>query len=191
MSVKDAVKFYEDYINTLPMSHTPTTNVRVKEVDVFKCGENAYYYVFINTVSYDGINLSYLRMEDDCTSSSESYNKFIYSMGCMVVTDEVDYTYGIHRSFKMTEETSDSEIISFETAVDILSNAMVADYVVTGAELLYVPDMPADQRVVIEDYKCRTSAKWKLTLYSESDDLYYHCYVNAKDGKGFERFKTE
>ncbi|MBP3923426.1 MAG: hypothetical protein J6D27_10700 [Ruminiclostridium sp.] len=191
MSVKDAVKFYEDYINTLPMSHTPTTNVRVKEVDVFKCGENAYYYVFINTVSYDGINLSYLRMEDDCTSSSESCNKFIYSMGCMVVTDEVDYTYGIHRSFKMTEETSDSEIISFETAVDILSNAMVADYVVTGAELLYVPDMPADQRVVIEDYKCRTSAKWKLTLYSESDDLYYHCYVNAKDGKGFECFKTE
>lgn len=191
MSVKDAVKFYEDYVNTLPMSHTPTTNVRVKEVDVFKCGENAYYYVFINTVSYDGINLSYLRMEDDCTSSSESYNKFIYSMGCMVVSDEVDYTYGIHRSFKMTEETSDSEIISFETAVDILSDAMVADYVVTGAELLYVPDMPADQRVIIEDYKCHTSAKWKLTLYNESDGLYYHCYVNAKDGKGFERFKTE
>lgn len=191
MSVKDAVKFYEDYINTLPMSHTPTTNVRVKEVDVFKCGENAYYYVFINTVSYDGINLSYLRMEDYCTSSRESYNKFLYSMGCMVVTDEVDSTYGIYRSFKMTEETSDSEIISFETAVDILSNAMVADYVVTGAELLYVPDIPVDERVIIEDYKCRTSAKWKLTLYNESDGRYYHCYVNAKDGKGFEYFKTE
>ena len=91
----------------------------------------------------------------------------------------------------MMYEKPQAEIISFETAVDILSNAMVADYVVTGAELLYVPDMPADQRVVIEDYKCHTSAKWKLTLYNESDGHYYHCYVNAKDGKGFEYFKTE
>ncbi len=191
MSVKDAVKFYEDYVNTLPMSHTASTNVRVKEVDVLKYGENAYCYLFINTVSYDGINLSYLRMSEDCTSSSQSCNKFIWSMGSMVVTDEVDHIYGIPRSFIMTEETESSEIISFETAVDIISNAMIADYVVTGAELLYLPDMPADQRVRIEDYKCRTSAKWKLTLYNESDGLYYHCYINAKDGKGFEYFKTE
>lgn len=179
------------YVNTLPMSHTPSTNVRVKEVDVLKYGENAYCYLFINTVSYDGINLSYLRMSEACTSSGQSCNKFIWSTGSMVVTDEVDHIYGNPRSFIMTEETESSEIISFEKAVDILSNAMIADYVVTGAELLYLPDMPADQRAVIEDYKCRTSAKWKLTLYNESDGLYYHCYINAKDGTGFEYFKTE
>lgn len=192
ISIKDAVKFYEDYINTLPMSHTPTTNVRVKEVDVLRCGQNAYCYMFVNTVSYDGINFDYLRMKELNTSDTGTNYHFIFSVGSMAVTDEVDFTYAVPRSFKMIEETEYSDIISFETAVEKISKGLSksAEYELVGAQLLYASDLPADQKVVIEEYKCKTTAVWKLTLFNKSDELYYHFYVCARDGKSYKYFTT-
>lgn len=190
LSIKDAVKFYEDYINTLPFPEVPTVNVRVKEVDVLKCDENTYCYLFINTVSYDGVPLDYHRMS--LTIYGEYKNKFVYSMGSMAVTDEVDFSYGIPRAYKMTDEVVCDKIIDFEKAAKIISDSL-SEYVtfeVVDAKFLYSPELPLVENVKIEEYKCHTVAAWKLVLYNKSDGLYYHCYVDARDGQNFRYYTT-
>lgn len=183
-AINDAVLFYENYINTLPYPQSPTTNICVKEVDVYKITEETYCYMFINTPIYDNIPFDYIR-SGQSYRNGENFHFFI-SHGCMAVSDDVDHAYGIHRSMIMKDKVQYDTMISFESAVKIVSENMSSQvlFEVVSAELAYCSESDTDAPSP-EETTMKTFTAWKIQLYNINDNKNYICYVNAKDGTNF------
>ena len=49
ISIKDAVAFYENYINSIPVTEPPVFKIHVDQVDVFRLDDEHYALKLINS----------------------------------------------------------------------------------------------------------------------------------------------
>lgn len=187
--INEAVTFYENYINGLPYPENPELNMCVVDVNVLQINDNTYGYSFVTTKMYDGIPFDYI---DSGVSYStfEDYS-FVIGQGFMIESDDVDSAYGIYRSGTINNKANYTEMISFQSAAEIISNSLSDSIVFQAkkAELVYCAKTIEGIDITVENYKQPTSAAWKLTLFNPNDNLTYVCYIDAVNGENFRYYK--
>lgn len=191
ISVADAVAFFEDYINNLPLPETPKTNVKVAEVAVLQCSEDVYCYFFITSKAMDGIPFDW----DDGSNRYNDTLEYVFDLGkaSMAVSNDVDQAYGLWRNGFIYDEVVHTEGISFATAMQKIEEDVtaLANFEVLSANFVYCSKAPEDYGVAVEDCLYPTAAYWKVSLRNFNDNLVYVCYVDALTGDDFHFYKTD
>ena len=178
--IKDAVKVFEDYMNSLPTMHQPMYNIRVVKVSVYKfdVDDGLYVYYFDCAREYDNILYDGISSGQDMIGGED----FVcdYNLGYMVRSDEVDYADGNFIRFMQTyDEQQYDDVISFEEAMQILDERLTkhVEFEIEEARLVYayteefVDDLPR--------YHCKVY--WRVVAHNLNDDGYYFYYQNARD----------
>ncbi len=176
ISVKDAVKFYEDYINTFPCKSPSPFRAKVNRVEVYKLTDDSYGYYYYCSKEYDEVPFEGM-------GSGQHTNGFFptadLSNGFMALSDEVDYSHSLLRGEIILEEKQYTNFLPFDEAVKMLHEKMSAhlEFEVTDTELVYVPtEGIRDNETVYPAYPA-----WRFALFNKNDDLYYVCYLNVLD----------
>lgn len=182
MRICDAVEYYENYINSLPLSRNPDLDIRCKQVISYEIGENnecALY--FLTEQVYAGIpfdikpnGLHVIGGGDD------NYEQYL-SMGYMSQTDDVDAAYGFGRYMCAENIQEYHNIVSLKDALKCCYDSM-SDYTqweILSAELVYCAKRgkmaePPHQGVVYNVKPC-----YKFVIYNEIDSLEYAVYIDS------------
>lgn len=192
VSIKDAVEFFEDYVNDLPYPENATLNVAVSEVFVLEIEKNLFGYYFLTSGEYDNVPFDHVR-SGMSYSSSFAYT-FSGGNGFMLKSDDVDVVYGLHRRQEIESPSYLSEIISLSDAIQKVSKALTSNVVfdVQKIELVYTQKMAKEKDVPFDYviYPRKVTPSWKMTLYNANDNLTYVCYADAKDGGNFRYYTT-
>lgn len=178
ISIKDAVAFYENYINSIPVTEPPVFKIHVDRVDVFRLDDEHYALKLINSRMYDNIPFDYIWDGVNAGSGRDM------SYGVMVETDDVDYTYSTFSSHRGFDETQYTEIVPLEKALRTASEELT-DYVcfeVERVELVYRWNDEMNGKDVGED-RNPTYPSWKFTLYNPNDGIYRDAFVDALSGE--------
>lgn len=193
ISIRDAVAFYENYINSLSYPTEPPMQMKVREVDVLAIPENGHGYAFTVSQEYCGLAFDYRRSGSYTPYKGyENYDSILLT-GFMIETDEVDIGSALYDT-KITEKT-EIGVVPVETAIEKVSTEL-SDYVefeVNRIELLYsrMPERTSEGYFDIETPSASIAPAWKLTLYNSNDRLYYCCYVDAADCGNFRYYTTK
>lgn len=195
ISIKEAVDFFENYINNLPCQRNQGyTKTIVSEVEVLSLDDKHHGYNFLTTTSYNNLPFDRAKSGEQrhTNKNSENYN-YVLSTGLMIKSNEVDYVNGITRCHTISDEKRYENIISFNNAVSIVSNSITSGVVfdVKKIELVYCSKFPNESITTIETALFPTSPAWKFTLFNPNDNLNYVCYINAIDGSDFRYYTTE
>lgn len=184
MSVADAVAFFENYINHLPLPEKPSLNIKVLWVDVLQCDTDTYCYYFKTTKAMDDIPFDW---DPDATYYGGLDYTYEFSSGAMVVSDDVEQVYGVHRAQVVYDEVMHTEGINFATAMQKMDENLSAkvDFEVLSADFVYCSKAAEKHNVAVEDYLHPTTASWRVSLYNSNDGRIYICYVDALDGGNF------
>ncbi len=183
--IKDAVKVFEDYMNSLPTIHEPMYNNRVVKVDVYRFGEDIYAYYFDCAREYDNILYDSIGSGQNMIGGDSFVSD--YNLGYMVRSDEVDFADGnFMRFMKTLDEKQYDDIMPFEEAMKYISDNVTShvEFEVEEARMVYayteefVDDMPR--------YHCKVY--WRIVLHNLNDDFYYFCYQNVRDKDDFRYF---
>lgn len=186
ISIKDAVDFYENYINNLPFPSVKTDSMKmcVVSVDVFRVSDDMYGYGYHVAREYEGIPFDYRR---EGTSYSADYGYDIdMSSGFMIESNDVDKAYGIYLRGTADNKKEYTNIISFENAVKTVSKSLTQDveFRLEKAELVYC-QKSADQSKPVNEIFQETAPAWKFTLFNPNDSRSYICYIDAHNGENF------
>ena len=181
ISIKDAVKFFESYIESIPTAAEHSGfDIHVNDVYVYKLSEDDDYYGFDYTTSrsFDNIPFTYIDGTD-----VDGGNRDLAS-GCMVVTDDVEGAYSTYNAYRAFDEKKHTDFIPFEKAVKTISEKLTdyVDFEVTKAELFYRWGEFVGEHKIGETYT-RAYPAWKLTLENPNDDITYVAYLNALTGE--------
>lgn len=100
-----------------------------------------------------------------------------YSMFEVVI--QLGAIMAFNRAYDILEPQKHDEVITFESAVDALSNEMsgVVQLTVNRAEFVYVP-----KHIEESDNRLDVSACWKFMARNSNDQLNYVIYINAVTG---------
>ncbi len=187
--IKDAVKVFEDYMNSLPTMHQPMYNIRVVKVSVYKfdVDDGLYVYYFDCAREYDNILFDSFGYAQQMIGGDDFLSD--YNLGYMVRSDEVDFADGNYIRFMKTyEEQQYDDVISFEEAMQILDERLTkhVEFEVEEARLVYayteefVDDLPR--------YHCKVY--WRIVTHNINDDGYYFYYQNARDKDNLRYFSS-
>lgn len=190
MSIKDAVKFFEDYVNSLPSRYEPVFSVHVNRVTVYKLTNDCYGYGFSTSRMYDEIPFEYFVDGQHISGSLNIIGDM--GRGFMLRSDEADSASGICCDETIGDIKEYTDMMSFEQAANIISEKLTdhVTFEVVDAKLIYcqyddgVPRLFGDISVPIR-------AKWSLRLYNPNDALYYFCYLDARNAEDFSYFTAE
>lgn len=193
VSIKEAVEFFEDYMNNLPVSGNVTLDVTVSEVLVLEIQKDLFGYYFYTSGKYDNVPFDHIRMGS--SNPSPTYDDVSFGgYGFMLKSDDVDVVYSLLRRQVIESPSYLSEIISLNDAIQRISKALTSNVVfdVQKIEFVYTQKMAKEKDVPFDYvvYPRKVTPSWKMTLYNANDDLTYICYVNAKDGEGFRYYST-
>ncbi len=182
ISIKEAVKFFEDYIVSIPTAAEHSGfGIHVNEVYVYQISETDDHCVFqfITSRSFDNIPFSYVYDGTDVDGMDRDM-----SVGCMVVTDDVEGAYSTYNAYKAFDEKKHTDFIPFEKAVKTISEKLTdyVDFEVTRAELLYRDNKKIYWGQIGENFT-QAHPAWKLTLENTNDGVRYVAYVNALTGE--------
>lgn len=185
ISIKDAVAFFENYVNNLPCSITSYFSVHVNDVQVYKVKDDLYCYNYTTSKIYDRIPFDYA-----VSGSHGGRGNRDLGIGEMIKSDDVDFIYGTFKTATVMEEKQYTEIIPFEKAVTITSDKMTdyVDFEVKSAQLVYCTDDDVGGSGRLGETRNPVFPAWKLTLYNPNDNCNYSCYVNVLNGE-FESYK--
>lgn len=191
MSIKDAVKFFENYVNNLPYPENSTLNLTVSEVFVLKIDDGVYGYYFLTSAEFDQVPFDHIR-------SNISYSKFNYVFsggnGFMLKSDDVDVIYGLRKLQVIESPINIKSVINVDEAIQIISNSLTSNVIfdVQKVEFVYSELLSPDEdgNIDYETLPRKVSPSWKFTLYNANDSLTYVCYIDAKDGNNFRYFTT-
>ena len=191
--IKDAVRFFEDYVNGMPYPKEEDANLgtKVVEVGVLKIRDGLYGYQLQVSKTYEGIVFDYIR-NGTVTEGGSDYASCA-GEAFMLESCDVDYMYsyfGVHFMDSVKEYKS---IIPFDKALQITATSMTSDVVfdVISVELVYTatPHKDSNGYVKIDDgHPSDVDPYWKFALYNPNDNKTYRCYVSAVDGS-FKYFK--
>ncbi len=180
VKIKDATAFFENYINTLPGLNEPVVNLKVREVLVYKLNDDSYGYYYNCSREYDEIPFNY-----GLRGSISGYAPMAdICYGFMVYSDEVDFAYHPGTETVIVDEKQYTDMIPFEEAIKIASEKLTehVNFEVKSASIVYDLNMGTDStgRTVYPAH-----AAWKFVMYNKNDNLYYTCYLNARDRDKF------
>lgn len=167
ISVKDAVRNFEDYIASIPGVSVKVFGMHVDKVYVYKADSEHYYYWFRTAPIYDGI----------------PFNEG--ASGGMIKSDDVDYIYGTYLAWRVLEETPHTEIIPFEEAVKITSEKMTGyvEFKVEETALVYRTGKNVSGNDGVGEGRYPVAPVWRFIMSNPNDERYYHAYVNALTGE--------
>lgn len=181
VSIKEAVDFYKEYINSLPCVIEPAYSININNVKVYKINDNLYYYLLSTSKLYDGIPF-------DCAmnGSHGGRDNRDLGMGGMIKSNDIDYVYGTFKLETVMDEQQFKfeEVLPFEKAVEIIYDKMTSyvDFEITSAQLVYCTDDDLGTGKLGET-KNPVFPAWKITLYNPNDEFSYCCYVNMLNGE--------
>lgn len=188
ISVKDAIKFVENYLNTnLPFEKNKAFSFEVAEVRVLDVdGQDALG--FCVRKKYDGIPFDYGDGETQGEYNSEFYDDC--GAVCMINTNEIDNMVGLGSATFLVEkkELQLDKIITIDKAFEKISENIGKNsvYNVYGAELVYQFKEEIDES---ESRKYIGELKWKITTRNTGDSKDTWFYVDVVDGSVTHRFK--
>lgn len=189
LSVRDAVKVFEDYINTLPYPSEPNLDIKVTRVSAENIFDEKYCYSFGFTVAFEGIPFDY--MSGNTFSGNDGYESSVRT-GYMTVSNDVDAAYGFTRSVEIAERKDYEEIVPFDAALKSCEEN-ISDYLnweLCSAELVYCA---GNGTLAEEPYQYMTytvTPNYKFKLYNANDDIYYSVFVNAVTGEYVRYYRT-
>lgn len=183
--IKDAVQYFEKYVNNIPYPKNNNLNTQVVEVDVLKVNDNTYGYYFITSKNYHGITFDYMRSGTEMNTKSD----YSYAGGnaFMIESNDIDIIYGYYKLQLMDSIKLYDKIISFEDALKTTSSSLTSEvrFEIKKIEFVYneKPYITNDGYIQTENGEPRNvSPSWKFTLFNPNDNKYYRCYVNAING---------
>lgn len=192
LSVRDAVSFFEDYINTLPYPKNPNLDIKVTDVIADEINDGKFCYSFQCTAVYEGIPYDYESYGTMFQGDGyEGYAASTMRMGYMSVSDDVDAAYGFYRSLEISDRTDATEIVSFEDALECCESSMsdFANWELESAEIVYCPGGEKKAEAPYQHNEYTVTPCYKFKMYNSNDSLYYSVYVDAITGE-FERYFT-
>ena len=191
MSVKDAVAFFEKYVNEIPLAEDSVAKVKVLQVLAVKLGEDKWGFQFICSSEYKGIMFDYFDIVQGYSTEGNKGNP-VYTTGTMVRSDEVDSVYCPVRIPRIINEQKISGMVDCSQALKNVSESLsdAVSFELRSVELVWFTDMK-DGTILDEKAVLKTKAQWKYVLFNSNDRLYYVCYVNLSDGKDFHYYKMK
>lgn len=188
-SVRDAVGFFEEYINTLPCQEQPNLDVKVTRVSAVEIEEGKYCYAFECTVTFEGIPFDSVPYG---TMVVDGGYEWPVRMGYMAVTDDVDAAYGFCRSVEISEKEETERIVSFQEALKCCEESLtgLSGMELCSAELVYCAGEGRTAQEPYQNMEYTVSPNYKFVLYSPEENLHYLSYVDAVDGEIVRGFKT-
>ena len=177
VSVKDAVKFFENYINSMPSFYPVTLNIHVNKVEVYKLDNEHYgYYYYISNI-YDSIPYDY-----SAEGVSIASGDLLGSGGgaFMVKSDEVDSVFGINRTSEISDNVRHTDCISFGKAAELASKKLTehVKFDLSEVSLVYGKESVTSDTSTVKPY-------YKFTLFNPNDNMYYICYQSAINEDSF------
>ena len=189
LSVRDAVQFFEDYINTLPYPEQPNLDVKVTRVSAVEIEEGKHCYAFECTVTFEGIPFDSVPYG---TMVVYGGYEWPVRMGYMAVTDDVDAAYGFCRSVEISEKEEIEQIISLQEALKCCEESLagLSGMELCSAELVYCAGEGRTAQEPYQNMEYTVFPNYKFVLYSPEENLYYFSYVDAVDGELVRGFTT-
>lgn len=187
ISVKDAVKVYEDYVNSIPSIVEPEFNFKTFNVYVCRI-DDVYAYIFNSVREYDGIKYDYMGDLYDVEGVSLSADN---NIGLMIRSDEVDILEGNYmRAMEIADKTERTDMMSFEEAAKEISGKLTdhVDFEINEARLVYLSKQEENKELEWVDFII--APYYKITAHNLNDDRYYYCYLNACDKEDFLYFSS-
>lgn len=185
VSVKDAVEFFESYIDKAPYPKNRNCKVKVSAVEVRKLGEK-YAFHFLLSREINGIRTESRSTLENYTSDNKYYQHT--SEGYMIKKGEVESFQDCTPNVIIENAKGYNSIVSFESAVKRISGELTGEvtFEVRAAELVYAqkPIKTKDGYIDTNGYPMNVLPVWKLTLYNPNDMYTYYCYLTA-DGEDF------
>lgn len=191
LSVCDGVRFFEDYINTLPYPKNPNLDVRVIGVSADEIQDGKFCYAFECTVAFEGIPFDYVSYGTAVLGSGNNGYEPSVRMGFMSASDDVDAAYGFCRLVETAEKVDADAIISFADALKTCEQGMtdVPEWELHKAELVYCAGNEKAAEAPYQNNEYTVTPNYKFVLYNTIDHLYYSAFVNAITGE-YARYYT-
>lgn len=185
LSIYDAVKFFENYINTLPHPQNPNLDVQVISVSADEINDGKFCYAFECTVTFEGIPFDYIPYGTSVLGNGNDGYEPSVRMGYMAVSNDVDAAYGFCRSVEVSERTDVNEIISFENALKCCADSLTGfiNWELQSAELVYCAGNGKKAESPYQSMEYTVSPNYKFVMYNFNDNRYYSAYVNAMTGE--------
>lgn len=192
VKIKDAVEFFEKYINNIPYPKNSNMRTIVKNVDVYKVTDEIYGFYFNTTAEYMGI--SYDHMKNGTVLSDSSEYSTCSGNGFMVESTDIDIIYGYYKYVEPVEMDIYKNIYPLDAAINLISEKMTHNIVfdVERIELVYTEKPKKNEAgyIDIENPSEEVVPAWKVSLYNANDNTYYICFVDAVDGGNYRYYRT-
>ena len=193
LSVKDAVKFFEDYINTLPYPENPNLDIKVTSVTAEDIDNGKHCYSFNCTTEFEGIPFDHTHYGTYIINTGNNGYESSVRMGYMSVSDDVDAVYGFCRKVDISEKSDEKRIVSLEDALKCCENSLTEyiDWELHSAELVYCAGNETEAESPYQYREYTVSPCYKFILYNSNDALCYSAYVDAITGEFSHYYTTK
>ena len=186
VALADAVKFAKENLTEEfdKGAANPELSADITDTWIVDMGDGIYGYHFLLTSVYNNIRFDSLPVKEPTvfqtidSETSVDY-KLYFSHAFMIESDKLDSIMAFNRAYDILEPQKHDEVITFESAVDALSNEMSGgvQLTVNRAEFVYVP-----KHIEENDNRLDVSACWKFMARNLNDQLNYVIYINAVTG---------
>ncbi len=193
VKICDAVRFYEDYINDMPIAQNLEKNIltKVQSVTVLQIGE-IYGYYFETQMQFRGVNYD-VRYTGNIASDYGISNLHGQSgIGFMFESDSVDIVEGAFLHEELMNVKNVKKVLSAEEAINKFSDGLTngVRFTVNSLEFMYYTSYVPDENGYLntQTNEAKVTPAWKITAYNPNDKLTYFCYIDAADGSDFRYF---
>ncbi len=193
VKICDAVRFYEDHINNMPIARNLEKNIltKVHSVTVLQIGE-IYGYYFETQMQLSGVNYD-VRYTGQIASHYGISNLHGQSgRGFMFESDSVDIVEGAFLHEDLMNVKNVKKVLSAEEAINKFSDGLTSGvgFTVNSLEFVYYTSYVPDENGYLntQTNEAKVTPAWKITAYNPNDKLTYFCYIDAADGSDFRYF---
>ena len=186
VALADAAEFTKKYLTEEfdEGAVNPELYPDITDTWIVDMGNGIFGYHFLLTSTYNNVRFDYYPMKEAMsfvTVESEmtvDYELYL-SHAFMIESDKLDSIMAYNRSFDILKPKKYNEVITFESAVDVLANEMsgVVQLDISRAEFVYVP-----RHIEENDNLLDVSVCWKFMARNLNDQLNYVIYINAVTG---------
>ena len=181
MSVRDGIKFVEDYINN-KISYIDSSKVKlvVDTVNVLKLTDTSYVFYYYITRSYNDVSFMWGK-----NGNRLNINKYYTDITALAMcdVDDVDFYYGMGLTNNKYEDVGVKidKIVSVKKVLSIVSDKIGLNsvYSVKKLKLIYRLDNIGTR----DDFKYNGNLYWLLCGTNGQDNRITYFYVNALTGE--------